>query len=351
MMDTSNVLDNLQQDRFEIISVQVVLELLSSALLFSVIYYTYKGIEIRHPVYAILFCDLIVALASSLTNAVIIPLVPSMYTYTSLANGSNMFCLVFHSCCWCILSIQRYLYITKKTWLEQKFPEPSGLLKVSLLSLIILVTFNVASGLTTVIYCGYPRVKIMDMRLEHKIPCVIVLLCNYVVMVLVSCWCYIEILRQRGKFGQNSVNIINNDNNNSHADSSGLSFVESIYQEITARENFELRNLAIIESQSLLKQQKAEIDSAILSLKTNLSFFLVLIFFFLSAAFFASEIFAISLSILTNLAPILTCTFSFVKMRTLMLNFWDELVTKLVFCKDVICCKKLKFICKINKIQ
>ncbi len=158
-------------------------------------------------------------------------------------------------------------------------------------------------------------------------------------MVLVICWCYIEILRQRGKFGQNRVIFLNIDDNNHHAGSTRLSIVESINQEIMAREDFELRNLSVMQSQHLLKQQQAEIDSAILSLKTNLSFFLVLIFFFLSAAFFASEIFAISLSILTNLAPILTCTFNFVKMRTLMLNFWDELVTKLVFCKDVICCK------------
>jgi hypothetical protein len=92
MLEISNYLNNFQQDSIEIISIQVILELLSSALLFSVIYYTYKGIEIRHPVYAILFCDLIVALASSLANAVIIPFVPSTYTYTSLANGSNMFC-------------------------------------------------------------------------------------------------------------------------------------------------------------------------------------------------------------------------------------------------------------------
>jgi len=198
MADKSNDTDTFEQDRLEIVCGQVVFELICSALLFTVSYYTYKGIEIRHPVYAILFCDLIVALASSLTNAVILPFVPT-YKYTGLANGNNMFCLIFHFCCWLILSIQRYLYITKKTWLDTKFPEPDSLLKISLMSLIILYIISAGSSITTAIYFGYPKVKIMDMSLEHKITWVIVLLCNFVIMLLVSCWCYVQILRQRGK--------------------------------------------------------------------------------------------------------------------------------------------------------
>jgi hypothetical protein len=335
-MEESNSVSNFQQDRFETVCVEVIFEVLSSAILFTGSYYTYRGIEIRHPVYAVLFCDLIVALASSLINGVIFPFV-STYRYTSLANGSNVLCLIFHSCCWCILSIQRYLYITKKTWLEQKFPDPSRLLKASLLSLIVLVTFNMGSGLGIVIYYGYPKVKVMEMSLEHKIPCVIVLLCNYVVMLLISCWCYAEILRLRGKFGQNSVNFID-ESNSSQVDAPGIFIVENFNRENSAHENFELRNFAAIQSQSLLKKQQAEVDSAVLSLKTNASYFLFLIVLFLSVALLSSDVLAIMFSILTKLAPVLTCIFNFVKIRTLMLIFLEESFTILVFYKNKFFC-------------
>jgi len=335
-MEKSNSVNIFNQDRFEMVCVEVIFELLSSAILFTGSYYTYRGIEIRHPVYAVLFCDLIVALTSSLINAVIFPFV-STYRYSSLANGSNAFCFIFHSCCWCILSIQRYLYVTKKTWLEQKFPDPSRLLKVSLLSLIALVTFNVASFLATVIYFGYPQVKLTEMRLEHKIPCVIVLLCNFVLMLLVSCWSYVEILRQRGQFGQNSVADIDH-SNNSQADSPGLFIVGNRFEEMTARQSFELRTFATIQNQSLIKQQQAEIDSAVLSLKTNLSYLLVLIFVLLSTVFFNSNFLGLIFSILTKLAPVLICIFNFVKIRTLMLIFLEESLTMLAFYKNKIFC-------------
>jgi membrane glycosyltransferase len=65
--------------------------------------------------------------------------------------------------------------------------------------------------LLTPIYFGYPKAKVMDMTLEQKVICLFVILFNLVSMIFVSCWCYFQILRQRGKFGHNRVDVINDE--------------------------------------------------------------------------------------------------------------------------------------------
>ncbi len=107
---------------------------------------------------------------------------------------------------------------------------------------------------------------------------------------------------------------------------------------MTARENFELRSFAVMQSQTLIKQQQAEVDSAVLSLKTNLTYFLVLIFVFMSVVFFSIDILRIIFSILIKLAPVLTCIFNFVKIRTLLLIFLEEYFTKFSFYINKIFC-------------
>jgi hypothetical protein len=155
-----------------IVRKEVFLELFFSAIHFTVLYNIYKGIEISHPVYAIVFCNNFINLVSSLINVAILPFVIN-YKYTVLVNGNNAVCLVFNSCCWCILSLLRYLYVTKKTWLQNKFPEPVRLLKVSFSALGILAILSVSSGLATGMYFGYPKVKVVDMTREQKIACAV----------------------------------------------------------------------------------------------------------------------------------------------------------------------------------
>lgn len=92
----------LGHDPIAIVSTQVTLECLSSAVLFCGSYLIYKGIEIGHPVYAVILANLIGTLASSLLNSALFPFL-TPYRYTSLANLNNIVCLAFHCCCWCIL--------------------------------------------------------------------------------------------------------------------------------------------------------------------------------------------------------------------------------------------------------
>jgi len=69
----------------------------------------------------------------------------------------------------------------------------------------------------------------------------------------------------------------------------------------------------------VLKHQ-AEIDSAVLSLKTNLTFFLVLITIYSLAFYLSSDILAVLFSLFKNLAPVLTSIINFVKIRKLFVN-------------------------------
>jgi len=137
-------MEDVSLDQKKIVNVQVILELFSSVTIIYVVYKMFKGIEISHPLYAIIFCNLITSLLSSLLNSIVFPFISSV-RYTSLVNGNNIACLCFHFCCWCILSILRYLYILKKDYLDEKFSEPAKLLHVSIFALFLLFAINVSS--------------------------------------------------------------------------------------------------------------------------------------------------------------------------------------------------------------
>jgi hypothetical protein len=74
------------------------------------IYGMQRGIEISHPLYAILFLNLITSLAVTLVNISAFPFTHSEQ-YVIVSNSMNGSSLVFHCNCWCVSSIMRYLYI------------------------------------------------------------------------------------------------------------------------------------------------------------------------------------------------------------------------------------------------
>jgi hypothetical protein len=128
--------------------VPICLELLNIILLTTFICVIYFGIEISHPVYAVLFCNLVIALASSLTNVLIFPVLKNI-NYTNLLNGNSVVCLLFHICSWCILSVLRYLYIIHKSWIEEKFPKPVTFLLWSIFGVFYLFVVGLSATGTT----------------------------------------------------------------------------------------------------------------------------------------------------------------------------------------------------------
>jgi hypothetical protein len=79
---------------------------------------------------------------------------------TFLNNFSKQSC-IFHSTCWCVLSIMRYVYIVHKDWLEAKFPENKKLIAFTLGHVWMIFFFILSAvGLTfraTVAPYGWPR--------------------------------------------------------------------------------------------------------------------------------------------------------------------------------------------------
>ncbi len=148
-------------------------------------------------------------------------------------------------------------------------------------------------------------------------------------MISISCWCYFEILKRRGKLGQNIVGVAGGAET-SHGVAGGLFLIENAHRELSARENIEMQAFANRQRQAEVLKYQAEIDSAVLSLKTNLTFFLVLISIYSLAVLF---------SLFKNLAPVLTSIINFVKIRMLFVNVYEDGKTWFMFFRDRIVCQ------------
>ena len=100
----------------------IIPELINMAFLLLGIYGMYRGIEVQHPLYAILFFNLIVSLLSSIINTSACGFI-SLDQYFMLSGMINAFSILFHGTCWLLSSLIRYLYIMHNDWLFSKFPD------------------------------------------------------------------------------------------------------------------------------------------------------------------------------------------------------------------------------------
>jgi len=100
----------------------IVPELINVTCFLLGIYGMYHGIEIQHPLYAILFFNLIVPLISSTVNLSVVGF-SSFETYLKVSNLTNWISIYFHGTSWLLSSLIRYVYIMHKDWLFSKFPD------------------------------------------------------------------------------------------------------------------------------------------------------------------------------------------------------------------------------------
>ena len=52
-------------------------------------------------------------------------LLPSFKVWAIVSVTLNIVSQLFHIISWAVVSVQRYLYIVKKEWLLEKYPEPT----------------------------------------------------------------------------------------------------------------------------------------------------------------------------------------------------------------------------------
>jgi hypothetical protein len=159
----------------------------------------------------------------------------------------------------------------------------------------------------------------MDFTTEEKLICTLVFIFNILILICISSWCYVQILRHKGELEQNSVDA----NVNEHppqANAGNLSFIRDLYQELSGIETIEMRTFRNLERQAEIRKQQAEIKSAVLSLKTNLSLILVLISLPLSVTFLSSDVLAVVFTLIKSLGLVVTYIINFGKIRALFQN-------------------------------
>ena len=86
------------------------------------VYGMYHGVEISHPLYSVLFLNLIFTLCASVINISAFQML-STEKYILLTNLMSVMCIQFHCNCWCVTSLVRYIYIIHEKWIYEKIPK------------------------------------------------------------------------------------------------------------------------------------------------------------------------------------------------------------------------------------
>ena len=81
------------------------------------------GIDIGHPLYIILFLNLIIPLAVTVINISAFLFI-NIEQYATMSNAMNGLSVEFHCNCWCICSIIRYIYMVHESWIHSRLPNP-----------------------------------------------------------------------------------------------------------------------------------------------------------------------------------------------------------------------------------
>jgi hypothetical protein len=197
----NNNLSNISKVDNELLYVQMLPGVISIILL---------TVAIAHPVYAVLFCNLLITLVSSIIDVFIFPFI-TILKYTNLVSRNSIMCVLFHCCSWCILSVLRYQYIVNTKWVHEKFPNPKTICALAIFALFFIFIFTFGTVLGTLVLFGWPYKKFTDLTGKQRMAIDGTVLTTYFLLVGTSCFIYILILRKRGKLGINHVGILDKD--------------------------------------------------------------------------------------------------------------------------------------------
>jgi hypothetical protein len=173
-------------------------EFVNIILLVTVICQMYTGIEIEHPIFAIVFCNLCVSLISSLINVVMFPFI-KILSFSTLMNGNNVMCFMFHYSSWCILSVLRYLYVLHNDWLHKKFPETKTIRSLAIAAIVLTHCLCATINTMAAFLSGRPKKKFLDPPIYVIIMRGMTHIGTFMFLIGVSCFFYAKILSLRGK--------------------------------------------------------------------------------------------------------------------------------------------------------
>jgi len=185
----------------------VICDSFNTGLLVCCIQQMYLSVEIGHPVYATLFCNLVSVLAASILELLTIPLLEQIQVQTFVKSWSYFYS-IFHACTWLVMTVLRYVYIVHNDWVHKTFTQ-SRTLTVLSISLIYCVYFLTVSMIIPILVKhGWPYIEVNKMNWESKRACFIAVLAGYGWIICLSNVFYVLILHQRGAIGKNSVDVL-----------------------------------------------------------------------------------------------------------------------------------------------
>ena len=85
------------------------------------LYAMYRGVEISHPLYAVLFLNLIIPLMTTVLHITIFFFI-STSRYFLISNPINILSVFFHCTSWCVTSALRFVYIIYGDWFDTFIP-------------------------------------------------------------------------------------------------------------------------------------------------------------------------------------------------------------------------------------
>jgi len=120
-------------------------------LLAIVLYQMYQRIEVKHPLYAVLFLNLVVSLLCAIANILLFYFVPT-FTFVRFSRIQGGVYLFFHCTSWCVTSVIRYIYIVHDDWIDRFIPSPRMQCQVAL---ALAILFSVSMSAPVVGYIFY----------------------------------------------------------------------------------------------------------------------------------------------------------------------------------------------------
>jgi len=85
------------------------------------LYGMYQGIDILHPLYAVLFLNLVASLLTTMLDITAFFFVLTVH-YILFSNVINSLSLLFHCTSWCVTSVLRFVYIIYGDWFNNLIP-------------------------------------------------------------------------------------------------------------------------------------------------------------------------------------------------------------------------------------
>ena len=115
------MIENVNDSSMVLQATLVAPEYFNFVILLLAVYGMYHGIEIQHPLYAILLLNLIIPLCFTIVDMTAFVFISSN-KYITLSNTNSGFSLFFHCTSWCLSSIIRYIYIVAPDWIDNHIP-------------------------------------------------------------------------------------------------------------------------------------------------------------------------------------------------------------------------------------